>query len=262
MAVSPFFDLFPKVQYNISGALNGDRTTVTNIFHRLGYIKEVLNNVTSYYVYEIQDSDTPEILAEKVYGDSGAAWMIIYANNIVDPQWDWPMDDQTMKKYIIDKYGSLSAASSGIHHYEKVIETIIDGITTTKVYEVNGQRLTENALDVPYEYYTIYKAKDGITIDSTVLKVDTTATTADNDCFSTGDTSLAIGGGAYETYNVNGKTVQYRIYGRTVTNYDYEIELNESRRTIKVIKAGYYLQIQSEFNQLVQSLPEYVRTFI
>lgn len=262
MAVSPFFDVFPKVHYNINGELNSSLTTATNIFNRLGYLKEVLNNVSSYYVYEIQDSDTPEILAEKVYGDPGAAWMIIYANNIIDPQWDWPLDDETLKKYIIERYGSLPAATSGTHHYEKVIETIIDGVTSTRVYHVNGERLTENALDVPYEYYEVYRAIDGITIDTDLIKADTIDTTADNDCFATGDTSLPIGGGSYATYNVNGKTVSYRIYGRRVSYYDYEIDRNERKRTIKIIKAGYYTQIQAEFNQLTQSLPEYVRTFI
>lgn len=261
MAASPFFDLFPKVRYNISGEFNGNLITATNLFNRLGYLKEVLSNISSYYLYEIQDSDTPEILAEKVYGDPGAAWMIIYANNIVDPQWDWPLDDDTLNKYIIEKYGSLSAATTGIHHYEKVIETNIDGNITTKVYQVNGKRLLENALTVPYEYYTVYKAIDGLTVDTTVLKADTTNTTADNDCFSTGDTSLPLVAG-YETYNIDGKTIKQKTYGRAVSYYDYEIERNESKRLIKVIKSGYYNQIQLEFNEMTQSFPKYVRTFI
>lgn len=261
MPISPFFDSFSKVQYNISGRLNGDLETVTNIFHRMGYIKDVLNNVSSYYLYEIQDGDTPEVLAEKVYGDAGAGWMIIYANNIVDPQWDWPVDDETFKNFIISKYGSLSAASTGVHHYEKVVETTIDGVTTVRTYGINEKRLTDNALDVPYEYYNFYRDPNGISIDTTTITVDTVLYTADNDCFATGDTSLPHYD-SYVAYDVNGKTATVNTYGRAVSYYDYEITRNDNNRTIKVIKATYYRQIMNEFKELTQSLPKYVRTFV
>lgn len=261
MAGSPFFNSFPKINYNITGAFRGNLTTVTNIFHRLGYLKEILNNISSYYLYDIRDGDTPEILAEKVYGDVGAGWMIVYANNIVDPQWDWPLDDETLKKYIIDKYGSLSAATTLIHHYEKVTETTVDGITTTRIQQIDGSRLIENSLDVPYEYFTRYRSVVGFTVDSTLLTADSVDETADGDCFAIDDSSLTRFG-SYETFNVNGKTVDVRTYSRAVTSYDYEIQRNEDNRSIKIVKAIYYEQIQSEFRDLTESFPRYVRTFV
>lgn len=261
MAVSPFFNSFPKIQYDIKQAQAPNYETVTNIFRRVGYLREVLNNVSSYQVYEIQDGDTPEILAEKVYGDAGANWMIIYANNIVDPQWDWPLAEETFKNYIITKYGSLSAAVSSIHHYEKVVETTVDDITTVRIYWVNEKRLTNNIIDAPYEYYSPYYFEGGQTVDSDLFTADSYTVTADIDPSATGDTSLPHED-SYESYDVNGKTVKINTYGRAVTNYDYELQKNEERRTIKVIKAAYYKQIMNEFNTLTESFPKYIRTFV
>ena len=55
MTVSPYFDLFPKIQYDIDG--DGLKTEeVTNIFKRLGILKKVLSNASSYVLYEDRKS--------------------------------------------------------------------------------------------------------------------------------------------------------------------------------------------------------------
>jgi len=33
-------------------------------------------------------NDTPEIVAEKFYGNSYRYWIVLLSNNIIDPQWD------------------------------------------------------------------------------------------------------------------------------------------------------------------------------
>lgn len=260
MAVSPFFDAFPKIKYDINQAQYPSFETVTNIFHRLGYVKEVLNTASAYYFYEIKSGDTPEILAEKVYGDPGANWMILYANNIMDPQWDWPIDDDVFNAYIIRKYGSIAAAQQSVHHYEKVVETTVNNSTHVERYVVDGFRLTQNALtDSPYAYYTAYKVPGSVTIDSLTPTVDSNLYSADNDTFAS-DTSLPHYD-SYQAVDVNGSTVTVNIHGNYVSLYDYEMGLNESRRLIKIIKSDYYNQIRSEFNALTENMPAYVRRF-
>ena len=138
--ISPYFDLFPKIQYDING--DGLTTeTATNIFKRLGILKDVINNATSYIIYEVEENDTPEIIAEKVYNDAGAGWMILYANKIIDPQFEWPLNDETFRKYITIKYGSIAIAQTTYHHFEKIVETTVDGETHTRTYIVNKEKI-------------------------------------------------------------------------------------------------------------------------
>ena len=65
--MSGFFDIFPKIDYDINRSGLTNYQSVTNILFRVNFIKEALNDASSYFLYDITDSDTPEILAEKIY---------------------------------------------------------------------------------------------------------------------------------------------------------------------------------------------------
>lgn len=258
---TPFFDLFPKIPYDINRSASPNYEAVTNIFFRMAIIKNVLNNTSSYFVYDIDGDDTPEIVSEKVYGDSGAGWIVIYANEILDPQYEWVMSDQVFKKYLIGRYGSVETAMTTPHHYEKVIETTVDGTTTTFTHNINYNRLTENVLTVPETVFTDYF--ESFTIDTDYHTVDQTQVTCDlnlyNDNIVAGPINDLVNK-IFNTYNINGQTVHEVTYVRMVTNYEYEVTLNDSRRQIKVIKEEYYQQIIQEFRQFVGNIPSYIRT--
>ena len=57
MTVSSFYNSFPKIQYDINnkaGYQSGPHDAVTNIFFRLGIVKNVIENMYSYFVYDIK----------------------------------------------------------------------------------------------------------------------------------------------------------------------------------------------------------------
>ena len=215
-----FLDAFPKVLYDIEKRQYSNYESVTNLLFRFSIIKSVLNNISAYYYYIIKDSDTPEILAEATYNDSEAYWIILYANDIYDPQYDWPMNDTVFGNYIINKYGSIANAKTTIHHYEKVItrEESLSGIITENRFVVNYDKLTTNTPDVPYDYYLNLPAIQSV-----------------------------------ETINMNGQTVTEIIRRDSISNYDYELQQNENKRTVKIIKPEYYGQIMNEFNNLTNN---------
>lgn len=126
-----FLDRFPKVLYDIEGRRLSTYDTVTDLSFRFSIIKDAIKSVSSYYEYVIRDGETPEILADRVYDDPEGYWVILYANDIYDPQYDWPLDSNAFKRYIIGKYGSTQAAKSNIHHYEK-IKTVQVGDTSSQ----------------------------------------------------------------------------------------------------------------------------------
>ena len=66
--VSPYFNSFPKVKYSLD-SIGGTTEEATNIIKRFGILRNVLSNAGSYVLYELEDGETPEILAEKVYQD-------------------------------------------------------------------------------------------------------------------------------------------------------------------------------------------------
>lgn len=218
-----YFDQFPKIVYDINGARLSNYVTVTNIFFRLQILRSVLNNVSSYYEYLIRDGDTPEILADNIYDDSQAHWIILLANDIVDPHYDWPLDTNSFNNFIINKYGSIAAAKTGIHHYEKVIQRTesASGLMTETRFVINQEQLSDvgNLPDVPYDSY------------ETLSETQTV-----------------------ETFNMgNGKAVEQITFRDDITFWDYEEALNEKKRAIKIIKPEYYPQIINEFAKLTKN---------
>jgi hypothetical protein len=259
---SSFFDLFPKIDYDINNVLassTGPHETVTDIFFRFGILKRILTDVTSYYVYELDDTDTPEILAEKVYGDSGAGWMIIYANQIVDPLFDWPLNYDAFNKMIADKYGSVEYAQTNVHHCEKVIKryNTFYKETTESRFVIDNIRQSQNLPDVPYSYYTPYTVTTHRTSDSSVFTGDDAEVpflTADleyDDTVNVSKTGSVAHANEVNTYTVDGKTIVETISGESISFYDHEARLNDQKRQIKVIKTDYYSTIQKEFKAMV-----------
>lgn len=300
MPYQPFFEKFPKVDYDINRELYSKYEKVTNIFFRIGMVRETLNNISSYYVFELENGDTPEIVASKVYADAGAGWMIIYANQILDPQWDWPLDNNQFKKYIIDKYGSVENAKTQIHHYEMVIKRTNSetNVTTETRFEVGYRAYGAKQYQVSVwpegaSYINGEEAFTGVSTSNYDFYGDVTNWWSSNNIVQVSNTTGRIAVGdvivgnvsgvlgtvtgivtnstphdyylnlaevqEVETFNVDGKTVTQVTDREAITAFDYENQLNESRRTIKVIKREYYDRIMTEFNNITQTRPSFLR---
>lgn len=258
--MAKFFSLFPKIAYDISGKQLKTFNEVTDIFLRFRVIQSVLNNISAYYEYIIREGDTPEILAEKVYGDPETHWIILLSNNIIDAQYDWPLNSKDFKNYIINKYGSIENAKTQIHHYEKVIERTesFSGIVTESKFIVNQTKIATNVASVvenlPYEYY---EEPDNIEQYETYGQAlpETQSVTVTNMGYASKNSSSTL---------VNsGRSVTEVVNRNAVSFYDYEVSLNESKRTIKIIKPEYLSQIVTEFDELTRNnKTPYIRRLI
>ena len=222
-----YLDLFPKIQYTLEGndSQYPNYTTITDITYRIGMIKEVLTNFAAYTEYTVKEGETPEQLANRFYGDPEAYWIILYANNIYDANYGWPLSYKEFNAFIVSKYGSNETAQTTFHHYEKVItrENITDKVTTVTRFKVNQTAIATGGMsvDLPYDTYAS-------------LEYSYTAPT--------------------EPVVIDGKSIIEVVSRNRVTNYDYESELNETKRNIKVIKNSYYPQLISEFDKLTKNI--------
>jgi hypothetical protein len=157
-----YFSTLPKI---VKTGSDGTSILMTNLMARASVVPELLKNPLVYYQYDIQEGDTPEIIAHKYYGDSYRYWIILFVNEIIDPQWDWPMDSTTFGKFITDKYQEFNPYSQ-VHHYEKVI-TQYDH--TTQVTTVDKLIIDETAYDDLLETNSTYMLPTG-TVDVSITK--------------------------------------------------------------------------------------------
>lgn len=195
-----YFDTLPKI---IQSDSTGISRIFTNIMARASIIPDVLKNPMVYYNYSVQDSDTPEIVAHKYYGDSYRYWAVLFANQMLDPQWDWPMSGRVFDDFIENKYGQNEAQST-VHHYEKILTQYDYGTNTETVNKVQIDLLSYNNL---VEQTVL------LTLPTGVVKVTTTK--------------------------------------KAVSLYDYEYELNESKRNINILNAAYIDVLETQFKELM-----------
>jgi hypothetical protein len=194
-----YFDTLPKIIKTSDGV----SILMTDLMARCSIIPEILKNPLLYYDYDVQDGDTPEIVAYKYYGNSYRYWIVLFANQITDPQWDWPMNSTVFGEFIANKYQNFDPYNT-VHHYEKNISQYDSNTQVTTVKNIIIDENTYNSLNPSVVTYTLNTGNVTVTTTKTA-----------------------------------------------VSYYDYEVQLNESKRNIRLINANYVDQLEAQFQELM-----------
>ena len=167
-----YFSNFPTQLYDPKG--DGSAKLCTDILRRVRVRVNMKKEIVMLDPYEVQEGETPEIVADKHHGSSYYHWIVMILNDISDIHHDWVKSTRQLQKYVQTKY--TDAQLSEVHHYEIAQSS---GDTTIKIQVPQG------------------------TSDAT-----------------------------------------------TVTNYEYEVALNEKKRSIKLLRNDYLGFFVEEFSNL------------
>lgn len=139
-----YFQNFPIISYDLTGNTTNNPSYFRNIFLKLKIRDTIKQNSVIYYPYYVKDGETPEIIASKYYKDVTKHWLVMMVNDIVDPQFDWPLDYTTFISYLQKKYGTntldgIVYSQETIHHYEMKISRTDSstGITTDTIIQID-----------------------------------------------------------------------------------------------------------------------------
>jgi len=124
-----FFEKIPLLGYDMDGS--GQKRLAVNILERIALTALLQNDYLIFYEYDVKDGETPEIIADKLYGDSRFHWVVLLTNNIVDPYYDWPMSYENLmvtieQKYATPAHNGLQYSTQTVHHYEDKQGNYID----------------------------------------------------------------------------------------------------------------------------------------
>lgn len=225
MATLGYFNYFPKIVYTF------DRDTVnqqavTNIFARSTFLKEIADNSSIYFEYQVQESDTPEVIAHKIYGDAYRSWIVLLFNKYINPLYEFPMKSVVLDEYVENRYNqTLNEAKTTIHHYEQEVTTTIT---------FNGVQFYQSSVS------SIISDKEFNFVTNTLV---------DRTVPGTADTSVTVS--TEQKTLANGQTATIVTRNKAVSNYQYEINENEKRRKIKLLDPAYVSGVEQEFKQLM-----------
>lgn len=219
-----YFSNFRSLQYSLDEN-DLEFKLIKNPLTRVKFINDVLKNIQLFYEYDLSETDTPEIIAHKLYDDPNRYWIVLMSNNLIDPYYDVPLNDNNFESFLTSKYDSVSNSQAHIHHYERrtTLTSNKDGTITTKEY-IN--QLNE---------YSYNHLTNSITVNSLPSIGAPITVSTESDIEIANDNVIIT------------KTVK----DYAVSNYDYEVSLNESKRSIKLIRNEFVDQIESEFKKLL-----------
>lgn len=137
-----YFANFPDILYpfELDGKIKLVR--VKDIVANVRLRKQILSNITLYDEYDIIDGETPEIIAERVYGDPNLHWVIMLTNDRYDLWNDFPLSGDALSKYIENKYGQGNENAQHYifdsPHFEDERGNIVDGPATNLVRAITN----------------------------------------------------------------------------------------------------------------------------
>ena len=169
-----YFENFGKILYDPVG--NGNPKVVTDIMSRVRMRANMKKNVVMLDPYDVQENETPEIVADHHHGSPYYHWVVMLLNDISDVNHDWVKSTRQLQKYLLSKYTETELAET--HHYE-----------------------------MPQ---------------------------------TSGDTTVMI-----EVENTTYPSAT------SVTNYEYEVALNEEKRSIDLLRNEYLGYFEDEFQNLI-----------
>lgn len=123
--MSSFFNSFRTVQY--------DGQIATRLLSRLNLSSVASDGMKVFYTYSLKDGERPDQVAASYYGNESLDWLVYLSNQVKDPYFEWLMDDETLNRKIVQKYGSIAKASTRILFWQDNSRNS-ESILTTSAY--------------------------------------------------------------------------------------------------------------------------------
>lgn len=191
-----------------------------NIFARFQLSAETLRKTALFHTYQVEDGDRPDTIAFFYYGNSNYDWIVMFSNQIVNLSDSWPLTNEQFTNYLTTKYGSVLASYGAVAEY-KVINT--PDVITEVAY---------NALPaILKKYWT------GIT------------TVSGNTGYIRIGNSIRLTPDSYDILDISEK-----VYWEEVSAYDYEFQVNEDKRNIRLIDAVYVQELEAQLRFASQNV--------
>lgn len=277
-----YFNKFPTVVYN--GQL------AKNLLARAKLSDETRANKLVFQRYTMNELDRVDVVSNYYYDNPGYSWLVWFSNDIIDPYYDMPLTEYDFMKFIENKYGSMEAAMRKTMFYrinwvnfdqtltpqqfndlgknKKYYKPVLDAnlvpvqyIINEKDYVVSTNRVQIYTLNITSGTFTIgeevqingstYAIIDAIGDDYVICKhivgnfqVGSTVT---------GQTSSAVATITLVNTITENIPLDETIYWTSVSAFEYENELNELKKEVKLLDVRFKSQAEADLKRLMSS---------
>ncbi len=277
-----YFDKLPNITYSGFDA--------KNLLARSKLSDATKNTRTVFYPYTMEEADRADIVSNLYYGNPGYSWLVWFANDVVDPYYDMPLEYNDFTKFIVSKYGSLERANRKIKYYRNNWADEADSISVTEYNALNPnyQKYYEPEVNMDYTPIAYRRVKDDTIVSTNrmitcliqnvngeftvgeeikvnsnnyafVTFANTTAMTVQHVTGTIANTNVVVGQESGATATIQQSNTVYETLASTeptfwspVSYYQYEDELNSAKKEIVLLDVRYRSQAEEELKRTMK----------
>ena len=187
-----------------------ERVLVKNIYKRAKLRTDIDYAVTAFEFRMVREGDRPDTLAAEIYNDPELDWVILITNNIINIRDQWPLSNNDLHNYMLDKYGSETELLEP-HHYE-----------TREIRDAFNRTVLEPGLEVDSDFTFTYATLQGNTVTTDKANYDAIQASTEFD----------------EAYKKTFILLSTSAAG-PVSNFKFETQQNDAKRLIRILKPDF-----------------------
>ena len=239
-----YFSKFPSINYPYNE--NEDIKQSVDVLKRIGIRENIKNDFAVWEKYTIVDGEKPESIAYKLYGSTTLHWVVLMMNEMIDPYHEWPMSSNQLDKMIEKEYPGQAyfVDPTTLKGQFKVGETIQQqGSKTAKILKWDNSLFKLVVTDINKPFSVDVQISSGET--TAILKRTVLQNKSALHHFEDSN-------GIYlEPY----EKIQAYVSGsnnNVITNYEYELSKNDSRREIRLLQPSKLSPLLDEMSSVLR----------
>ena len=275
--------------FNKLPSINYDGYVSKNLLARAKIPDKVKNQKSIFYEYTHDAEERVDNLSNYYYGNPGYTWLVWLSNDIIDPYYDVALSEQDLYNSIQSKYGSLEKAQRKITYYRVNWREDVT-VKTPSEFEALSSQFKKYWEPVVIANYVVQsyvrKPETNICKTNKILTLEVTGQTGtftqgeevrinstNYGFFLNGNTSVLslnnIQGSITQSSTITGQesgaqatvasvtTTAETIastdsaYWEPVSFYTYEVELNDSKKNMKLVDSRYRGQVENELKRIM-----------
>ena len=236
-----YFKHYPTIDFDVKN--DGQLIEAKDIFRNIRVNDNSDEAITGYEYYYVNDQDRPDVLATKLYGDATLYWLFWMVNDQFATFNDWPKSQSILERFIARKYTGkalvsnqqsdiVSSSDSKFLQGEKVVGSTSSAFGFVTKIDPTNKQLVLNDIQGQFQ------------AGETVTGSNSTKSFIISSVRNFSDSP-------HHYINSDGNKTTSETT-TSVSNHDYEQELNDSKRSIRYIKVDYVPQLLREFKSMIR----------
>ena len=235
-----YFSNFNTVEYDMFG--DGKTRQVTDLFRRVKINPVFLDDITFYTYFTIPNGERPDTVSYMLYKKIDYHWTFPLLNPwLLDMRQDWPMNTVEMEHYIEEKYPNTALIINDLTLASKfIIGETIQGLVSGAIGTIISKDVNLNEM--------IISVSSGDFSNGELIYGQTS-----NDYISI--VSMRLHVNAIHHYELANGTVvdRFAVGAQPITNTEYEINENDSRTRIKIIRPELIKIVTKKFIDIIKA---------